>query len=305
MIKRIGRIYRYLRYIKKECFSVEGEVFRKFQNEEAKNRLIEYCDTHSEMDIYQREVNYLRYNYPKLMFCDENAIYFSGKNPGFINEIFYDKEKRRFYADRNGKRLYFHKKIQDYRQALAWYEELVYEQSATSAHLYLEGEFNIKEGDIIADIGAAEGIVALDYIEIVNHAYLFECDREWMETLKITFAPWKDKVTIVPKYVCDKEDEDSVTLDSFFSDKKVDFLKMDIEGAELSALDGAKELIKGDKPLKVAVCAYHKEKDEDEIKKRLTNFQITTLTGWMFASYNYPYFRRGIIRAKKMINESI
>lgn len=126
-----------------------------------------------------------------------------------------------------------------------------------------------------------------------------------METLKITFAPWKDKVTIVPKYVCDKEDEDSVTLDSFFSDKKEDFLKMDIEGAELSALDGAKELIKGDKPLKVAVCAYHKEKDEDEIKKRLTNFQITTSTGWMFASYNYPYFRRGIIRAKKMINESI
>ena len=91
----------------------------------------------------------------------------------------------------------------------------------------------------------------------------------------------------------------------FHHDEKITFLKMDIEGAELSALDGAKELIKGDKPLKVAVCAYHKEKDEDEIKKRLTNFQITTSTGWMFASYNYPYFRRGIIRAKKMINESI
>lgn len=46
------------------------------------------------------------------------------------------------------------------------------------------------------------------------------------------------------------------TIDELFKDTKVDFIKMDIEGAEPLALQGGAEVIKRDKP-KLAICVYH------------------------------------------------
>lgn len=45
---------------------------------------------------------------------------------------------------------------------------------------------------------------------------------------------------------------------------KVTFIKMDIEGAELDALQGAAQIIKSQKP-RLAICLYHKQSDYYEI----------------------------------------
>lgn len=53
-------------------------------------------------------------------------------------------------------------------------------------------------------------------------------------------------------------------LDELLSDRNIDFIKMDIEGAEKRALMGARQLICRNHPI-LAVCIYHKPEDFFEI----------------------------------------
>lgn len=54
-------------------------------------------------------------------------------------------------------------------------------------------------------------------------------------------------------------------------DKHIDYIKMDIEGAELNALIGAKSFILKYKP-NLAICVYHNQKDFIEIPKLVLSF---------------------------------
>lgn len=53
---------------------------------------------------------------------------------------------------------------------------------------------------------------------------------------------------------------DVIKLDNFIGDKKVTFIKMDIEGSEMEGLYGSKNIITSQKP-KLAICIYHKPND--------------------------------------------
>ncbi len=54
------------------------------------------------------------------------------------------------------------------------------------------------------------------------------------------------------------------SIDNVCAQDKVTFIKMDIEGSELAALEGAVNVIKRDKP-RLAICIYHKPEDLYEI----------------------------------------
>lgn len=69
----------------------------------------------------------------------------------------------------------------------------------------------------------------------------------------------------------DYETQDKVqvfSLDTYFQNTKIDFIKMDIEGAELGALKGGMHVIKRDRPI-LAVSVYHSLEDRIEIPRYL------------------------------------
>ena len=173
------------------------------------------------------------------------------------------------YVMHNGKRLYFKAGMIDGEVNFS-YRGLCVEQGPRSAHRYVDS-YDELDGKVLLDVGAAEAIFTLEVIERIRHAYVFECDPAWLEALEATFAPWRDKVTIVRQYVGDTDGDDSIRFDTFFADKPADnlFLKMDIEGSEQRALLGAEHLLATAPRLSGSVCVYHTHDAEQEITSML------------------------------------
>ncbi len=68
-----------------------------------------------------------------------------------------------------------------------------------------------------------------------------------------------------------KERVEVDTIDNLVQEK-VDFIKLDIEGAEQDAIEGAKETIKRYKPI-LAICVYHKAEDWYKVPQKVLKIQ--------------------------------
>ena len=183
--------------------------------------------------------------------------------------------------------------------------DVLYEQGENSPHLYVKDETEIPGGGVLVDAGVCEGNFALRYIDKVSKCYLIECDPFWIEALKKTFEPYASKVVICDKFLGRNDSEDTIQLDTLVTEK-IDFLKMDIEGAEVEALLGAKKTLQRSNA-RCAICSYHRQKDEEDIKFILSalGYDTETSKGYMFFIYdkNIYYtldFRRGIVYGKKL-----
>jgi len=251
-------------------------------------------------DEIEKVLDYLR-NRKVAMF----PYYFQDQYIEDTVEVFDDKEWGLRYVMLEGKRLYFKKRWSKKRIRLS-FNELMKEQDAQSPHCYETESFKVTAGDVFVDIGAAEGNYALSVVEKASRVVLFESNKEWLEPLRATFAPWKEKVTIVNKFAGDVSDAKSVTLDDYFAaGDKLSFLKIDVEGAESRLLKGCKRILQEQKPLKIAICTYHKADDEKELNEILiqNGFETSHSDGFMLLytdrKLKAPYFRRGLIRAIK------
>lgn len=213
-------------------------------------------------------------------------------------ECFYDADFDLRFVIHNGKKLYFPRSY-DEKRIRKLYRSLIIEQDPRCAHRYVE-QYNELTGFTLLDVGAAEGIFTLDVIDYIHSAYLFECEDKWYEALIATFDPWKENVHIIKKYVSNITGTDTITLDDFLSDKKIDklFLKMDIEGEEQKALQGAGRVISDTENFRCSVCTYHTENDQQNIESFLKGHGISTYftDGYLF--YDRA-IRKAIIRGEK------
>ncbi|MFN5423395.1 MAG: FkbM family methyltransferase [bacterium] len=219
-------------------------------------------------------------------------------------DVFLDEQSGMRYVLMDGKRLYFKKRWTASRIRRSFHD-LSLEQDNKSPHRYLSEDFKLADGDVLADVGAAEGNFSLSVIEAVKKVYLFESDPEWIEALKKTFEPWREKVEIIPKFISDKNDARNYTGDNFFADKELNFLKIDVDGGERKLLKGFDDILSQRTNLKIALCTYHQHDDEIEFSALLRNkgFSVTPSRGYMIFYYDKklkaPYLRRALLRAVK------
>ena len=279
-----------------------GEYKRNLKMFKLKIKIIKYLEQDSKYDNPEKEViiDFLKNN--SLSVFPYNFI----KKYNAKDIIVYtDNQNRMRYVLHENKRLYF-KKNWNEKKIMDYYYSLLIEQDIDSPHRYETPNFYVKTGDVIVDVGVAEGNFALSVVEKAKKLYLFEVDEEWIDALKITFAPWIGKVEIVCKYVSDNDDYKNVTLDTFLEREKVDFIKADIEGAETALVKGSKNILSDNQPLKIIMCTYHKPNDAEELNRMLmeSGFQTEFSKGYMIYVYDQtlcaPYLRKGLIRGIKV-----
>lgn len=219
-------------------------------------------------------------------------------------DVFKDKNANMYYVETDdSKKLYFPRNMTK-MQIRHYYNFLRMEQDIDSPHRYLYGDFGVGDEEIVADIGCAEGNFGLSVVEKVKKLYLFERSEKWIDALKFTFSPYMDKVEIIQKFVSDSDEKDNITLNSFFKDKKIDFIKLDTDGAEKRIMDAGAEILKR-KRLKIALCIYHNQSDIDVLgaKMKEYGYSIEYSKGYMIFLYSFkvekPYLRKVLIRGIK------
>ncbi|MCI9547491.1 MAG: FkbM family methyltransferase [Lachnospiraceae bacterium] len=182
--------------------------------------------------------------------------------------------------------------------------DILGEQQSTSPHLYIKDDIGVEQGDVVADAGVCEGNFSLRYVEKASKLYLFECNWRWIKPLQKTFEKFRDKVVLCNKFLGRYEKGEYTTLDSVI-DGRLDFLKMDIEGAEEEALLGGENTLL-DNNVKCAICSYHKPEAEMAIKDILQKYGYNANSSngymvfyWDKNIYSTLDFRRGIVYARK------
>ncbi len=199
-----------------------------------------------------------------------------------LNRILYDKESKNILKEIINKR----------KEGIMDYSDIM-----DTAEYFRDDFFQRDENEVYIDAGAFNGDSILNFINFnpyFNKIFAFEADRKNYKKLLQSFAyqAFKDKIAVFNKgvYDCNKNikfhiglgvstcsvneasmrdcfdgktaetaEIECVSLDDIINEK-VTFIKMDVEGCEMKAINGAEKLIKTYNP-KLAISIYHKTND--------------------------------------------
>ena len=160
----------------------------------------------------------------------------------------------------------------------------------------------LKKGDTVIDVGANIGYFTLFFSKLVGEkgkVIAFEPDPINFDILKKNIELNKiTNVELVKKGVSNKNefmrlykspvsgghsliknewgkeytDIQTVTLDEYFKEQKIDVIKIDVEGFELEVIEGGKKIFKNNKNIKIISefgGYYHKKNNPEEIYPKL------------------------------------
>ena len=168
---------------------------------------------------------------------------------------------------------------------------------SSSPPYFEQGLIKLTEHEVFIDGGAFDGDTVKAFLKELNGKFQkiisFEPDKDSYNKLSqsvanisgviaMPYGLWNKKENLKFKKGINPEgnrilDEDygetvieTVSIDEIIKEEIPTFIKMDIEGAEIKALEGAKETIVKYKP-KLAICVYHKPFDIIDIPLFIKN----------------------------------
>lgn len=270
------------------------------------NTILSYSESDPQFRMqYSNEIDYLKHLGHYSLHPSQRVIS-SNKT-----EAIMDKKLGMPYITHKGRRLYYPKSytLKDAENA---YHNIVETDGILGtdipgvAHQYQDETYRINIGDILLDVGCAEALFTLDNIDLVSKAILIECNSEWITALKATFAPFNNKVKIINKMVKDHNSRNTIKLSSLLNcESHPVFIKMDIEGLEVTTIKTASEFLCSRSDITISCCTYHRNGDAETLAHIFDDigYNYRFSNGYMlFARYDmpqYPFFRRGVIRARK------
>jgi FkbM family methyltransferase len=157
-------------------------------------------------------------------------------------------------------------------------------------------EINFSNEEVFLDIGGFKGETSLQFSKVTGKKYkkiyviepneilankcrenLSELDNceviqkaTWSSSQKLKLVEEGESSRITEEYDINTIVE-TITVDKLLAGEKATYIKMDIEGAELESLRGAKDTICKNKP-KLAISVYHKRDDIWEIPMLLLEY---------------------------------
>ena len=178
-----------------------------------------------------------------------------------------------------------------------------YEKIFTNDQYYPTDIIKLSDNESFVDVGAYNGDTLFDFLNRTNNKFdsifAFELDNKNFKEMELAVDKLdinlKRKIKLYNSGLLDEEKDvyyetggsgmqstfinvintasdcgKTVRLTDILKNKKVTFIKMDIEGSEPKALSGAEEIIQKQKP-KLAICVYHKPEHLWEVPLYLKN----------------------------------
>jgi FkbM family methyltransferase len=153
-------------------------------------------------------------------------------------------------------------------------------------HYYEIPQTAVKSEDTVADCGAAEGLFTLTVAHRCRYVFAIEPAPAFVRALERTLAGFTN-VSVLPYALAESDgvvrlSADGITsrvietddgqlvparaIDSLFvrQGRRLDYLKADLEGAEVSMLRGAIETIRAYRP-RIAITTYHQREHAEQI----------------------------------------
>ncbi len=199
----------------------------------------------------------------------------------WVFELFEDEESKRVYE-----------KIINFRLS----GDLSYMSGFTDRQKeqYFEDFLGLnKKGEVFVDVGGFDGFTSLEFIKRYPEyqgIYFFEPEIKNMAVARSRLSSYEN-INYIPKGLSNKREtvrfsiggsasvisehgEVEINVDALDNvvDGNVSYIKMDIEGAEGLAIDGAKKVIAKSHP-RLAICVYHKADDLWKIPEQVLSIR--------------------------------